>query len=429
MRAARSRGPLGLLLLMLLGGPAGAEPPLREGEAVTLARCLRLAADNAPLVQAQAARLRAAQGGLTQAGTLPNPVASYTAQDLGTPVLLHQAQLGFPLLAGLLRGPATRAARAGVQEAQAQVAEEQRLLRLRVGSAFHDLLLAERLADIEEDGARAAAAFVAGTRSRQRDGDAGPLDVVRAEAEALEAQRLAERAARQRDLGRLALSLVLGAPAPVLVHPASEPPDARPSTEQALPPAALALCDSQGPLPEELRALALAGRPDLLAARAALARALAQEALAARRAVPLHEVVVAVGARVSALQVGGVVQVALPLPFFDRQQGPRQQSAAQVEAARAGLLAAERQADLELRSALLDWRGARRALVAQARPLVAAREAARAAARRQLEAGVAGLVDVLLAERDLLAARRALAQAQRDVAVAAWLFALALGDG
>ena len=120
--------------LLAHAGPARAtEPP----GPLTLAACLRLAEHNAPVVQAQAARLQAAAGALALARTAPNPVASYTAQDLGTPALLHQAQLAYPLFFGVARAPAVRAARVGQAEAEALVAEDLRRLHLAMGRAYY----------------------------------------------------------------------------------------------------------------------------------------------------------------------------------------------------------------------------------------------------------------------------------------------------
>ena len=267
----------------------------------------------------------------------------------------------------------------------------------------------------------AAAAFTSGMRSRQRDGDASPMDVVRAQAEELEARRLSEAAERRRALQGLALAVVLGAerPAPVQLAPAAGDPE-------VLPPAARALAEADGDAPPGLVADALAGRPDLRAARALLRRSEEEAAAEARRMVPLQDVLVGVGVRATHGQVGGVVQVAAPVPLFDRNQGRRQGAEARVVAARAALRDAEQRAALEIESARVELRGARRALRDHVRPLVAAREAAREATQRQFRAGVVGLIDLLTAERDLLAARRALAQAERDAAAAAWSLVQAL---
>ena len=185
---------------------------------------------------------------------------------------------------------------------------------------------------------------------------------------------------------------------------------------------------------EELRMLAVASRPDIRQARASVVRAEEAQQLELRRTLPLSEVQLSVAARETdpggpspAPQVAALVAVSAPIPTFDQNAGNRMRARAQADAARAQLIRVERAAALEVGAAWLDWQRAREALEKFARPAVTAREQALDGTRRLLTAGLAGLLDVIAAQRDLLASRRALAQAERDAAVAAWRLGMAAG--
>lgn len=398
--------------------PASADPPRWADEPLGLEQCIDHALHDAPTEQRLQARLRAAESLLIQARTVPNPVFSYTAQDLGLqtpsgPALLHQQLISYPILIAYLRTQEASVARAAMAQTAAQTDEERRQLRLAVGRAYYDAILSARLAALEEQAVAIAAEFVAQTRRRVQHGDTGSHDVGRAQAEELDARRLAEQASRRRDLDRLALSLLLGTEAPFLVRLREPDVEANPDPVPAL---------------EQLLARARSARPDLRAAQAELRRAGEQQRLEARRSIPLAEVQLIGGVRVTATGIGGVLAVGVPLPLFDHNAGPRASAAAQVSAARAALSLVERQLAFDLISAVRELEGARDALLRFARPLVSLRQTTLVGARRLFAEGLTPLLEVIAAQRDLTAAQRALAQAERDAALAAFRLRIGLGD-
>lgn len=403
-----------------------AETPSWAAQPLDLDQCIERALKDAPTDQTLRARVRSAEALLIQAHTAPNPVFSYTAQDIGLqtpigPALLHQHVLSYPILIAYLRTQEANVARAAIAQVTAQTDEDRRQIRLNVGRAYYDARLSTRLAALEEQAVAVAAELVAQTQRRVQHGDTGSYDVGRAQAEELDARRVAELAARRRDLDRLALSVLLGAGTPFLV-PLRERDPEPPSSEMP----AVALSNPAGDLPA-LLALAREARPDLRAARSLLQRATEQQRLEARRAVPLADLQLAAGVRLTATGVGGLIAVSTPLPLFDHNAGPRASAAAQVIAARSALAISERQLALDLATALRDLNGARDALTRLARPLVRLRESALIGARRLLTEGMVSLIDVVTAQRDLIAAQRALAQAERDVSFASFRLRVALG--
>jgi outer membrane protein TolC len=246
-----------------------------------------------------------------------------------------------------------------------------------------------------------------------RHGDTGRYEVDRARAEELEARRLAELALRRSDLDRLSLSLLLGADPPFPVR---------------LREYALSAGPDHAPDPESLLERARALRPDLRAARAAVQRALDQRGLEARRAFPLADWQLTGGVRVTSAGVGGLLAVGGPLPLFDHNGGARTAAAAQALSARAVLTLLERQLALDLTSAARDLEGAADALRRFARPQVVLREATLRGARRLLAEGVATPLEVITAQRDLVAAQRVLAQVEHDLSAAAFRLRIAQGE-
>jgi outer membrane protein TolC len=367
--------------------------------------------------------VRAAEALIIQARTLPNPVFTYTAQDLGLktpvgPALLHQLTLSVPILIAYLRTQEARVARAALEQAAAQADEDRRQLRLLVGRAYYDARLSTRLAALEEQAIAVAAELVAQTRRRMHHGDVGSYDVGRAQAEELDARRQAEHAARRRDLDLLALSVILGAEAPFRVNLRDQDAESLEpiggSPDLSIPSAAL----------ERARA----ARPDLRAARAQLQRAAELQKFEARRTLPLAELQLVGGARLTETGVGGLIAFSVPLPLFDHNAGPRAAAAAQSDSARANLALTERQLALDLAAAQRELQGARDALLQYVRPLVDLRASSLLGARRLFGEGMLSLLDVIAAQRELLAAHRALAQAERDASLAAFRLRIARGE-
>ena len=398
---------------------------------LSLEACVKLAQQSTPQQLAERARLLDADGQLKQARTLANPTLSYVAQDLGLqnqggPLLLHQAQLGFSPLLALLRVQESQAASAGRQRTIAANQDDQRQLKRAVGRAFYDLLLAQQVAAIDAQAVQVAAALLEQNSRRQNNGELGALEVLRARAEELEAQRSAQLSARQHLQLQLAFSLLLGAATPQRVRLldedvdiASQPPLGLPAELQA------ALAAEHADASRLLLQRAQNRRPDLQQASAELKQAEELQHLAALRTIPFVDLQLTGGVRVSTAGVGGLVGISAPLPLLDFNQGPRLRAQAQVLAARAAYVRVDRQVRLEIESSYVDWQQTRHALQHFAQPVVDARAQIVRANQQQLIEGVASVLDVILAQRELLAAQKVRAQVIHDAQVARWQLAVA----
>lgn len=426
-------------LLWPLDRAAAAGADRDVSRVLSLEDCIRLAESSPPVIWSQRAQHIEAEARVEQARALPNPSFSYVAQDLGLqstsgPLLLHQVMVGFAPLAALLRIQESRAACAGRAQALAAAREDLRLLRTAVGQTFYDLRLRRKLHQAEQDSARLADQTVSDVLIRKRNGEASGLDVVRAQAEALDAHRTAVRSEHQLVLAELAFSILLGATSPQRIQLVNEGPDISTDADiTAALPAPLAAELTQVPAHNpQARIAALIRfaqrhRPALQRIAAEQLQATEQRRLSTLQALPLADVQLAAGIRSSGLGIGGVVALSGSLPLFDWNLAARHRAEAQGLRAQAQKLEADMQIALEIESLMTEYSQARAQRTQQALPLYQLRSSALAMVRRLFSEGSAPLSDVVQASRDLFAAQRGLAQIERDELVARWRLVVATG--
>lgn len=420
-----------------VGATAQAASPAPEvrtalSQPLSLSQCVQLAEQSEPVVLSQRAQFQEAAALMEQARMLPNPSVSYVAQDLGLqgpggPQLLHQVMVGVAPFAALLRIQEVRAAGAGRSQALAAAQAELQQLRGAVGRAFYELLLLEKLHRVEQAAVGLAAQLVTETQTQKQHGEASGLDVLRAQAELVDAQRGAEWSAHQRELAQRAFSILLGAATPQPIQIVEEDP----ATAAQLPPR-LQQVLAQVPGPDvdagvaALVRAALVHQPTLLQHQAAQRQGAELTRLSTLRTLPLLDLQVAGGVRVAALGVGGVVALTGTLPLLDWNVGPRHRAQAQGLRAQARGLEAERQLALEVERSYRDFLQAHKLQAQRVQPLCELRTRVLAAVRKQFAEGVASLLDVVTAQRDLLAVQRVLHQLERDALVARWRLAVAV---
>lgn len=432
---------LAALVLLCATAPVGAtaqaasaDPEVRAALAqpLSLSQCVQLAEQSEPVLLSQRAQQKEATALMEQARMLPNPSLSYVAQDLGLqgpggPQLLHQVMVGVAPFAALLRIQEVRAASAGRNQAVAAAQAELQQLRGAVGRAFYELQLLEKLHLVEQEAVALATELVTETQTQKQHGEASGLEVLRAQAEQLDAQREAERSAHQLALAQRAFSILLGAATPQPIQILAEDP----ATAEQLPPqlqqllAGVPGSDVEAHVASLVRE-ALSHRPELLQHNAALRQATELTRLLTLRTLPLSDLQVAGGVRFSALGVGGVVALTGTLPLLDWNVGPRHRAQAQGLRAQARGLEAQRQIALEVESSYRDFLQAHKLRVQRGKPLRELRARVLAAVRKQFAEGVVSLLDVVTAHRDFLLAQRTLHQIERDALVARWRLAVAV---
>lgn len=297
------------------------------------------------------------------------------------------------------RGSARLAiAQADVEQAAASAGDLERRLLGRVAVKFVAVLHAGERARVARDSERLAAESARVAERRHAGGDVGPLDTNLA-AVALaraRAETLAAEADREEALGELRIALDLDAAAPLAVR--GELTDE--------PPADL----------ERLLARA-AERADLKMIEAELRRSEAELKLGRAQAWPDVGVSAGYGREEQAdIARGGFT---LTLPVLDRGQATRGAAQARRAALSAALDAARRAAAEEVRVAF-----ERHALLARAVALLDEDAQPRleendAMARRSYEVGQLPLGELLVAQREAIAARLASVDLRRDAVLAA----------
>ncbi|MDZ5645814.1 TolC family protein [Nitrospirillum sp. BR 11828] len=350
-----------------------------------------------PRLKAAQARAGAAQGDVTQAGVLPNPQLSLQTENLagsgpyrGTRAMETTVGLNQLIELGGKRG--SRQAVATAAESRARLdADIVRLDLIRDVRVAHAALLAAtaRRAIVEEQRGLAAETARA-VAARVQSGHDSAIQEDRAATDLRQAEIEAARAAREEAAARRSLELLVGGPVP------------------ALDPAALR---DLGP---PLAAPAAGNNPDVARWRAEVGRSRAAIAVERARAVPD----VTVGAGVRRFNDGRdtalVLGVTIPIPAFDTNRGGIHRAYQESVEAEMELDRATRDQDTALAIARDRVAVARQEAETLARQVVPVAEQAAAATREGYRQGKFPYLDVLDAQRTLLAARLTLVAAYQD---------------
>jgi cobalt-zinc-cadmium efflux system outer membrane protein len=381
---------------------AGPRAPTHRPHLLTLALAVQegLAAD--PRIGADAETLRQAEADVRSASQLPNPSLSvsktlvpfgsaFTPDLPGGPTQLD-FEISYPLdwLVFGKRGAAVTSARAGLEQARAAHDDFVRQRRSEIAVAFVDVLVAARLLDLARQDASDLDRIQAIAQQRVAVGGAAAVEVDRSAVAVLEARReLRQRDAALR-VARATLAATLGRTGE----------DADFEVEGDLDVGTPRGAPDLG----ALASTAEQARPDILARRRAVEKAVADLRLAQRSAWPA---LTARGAYDRQYQESlGFPDASsfglgldLALPLFDRNQGGVSQAAS-----------AQSQRELELRAALLALRAelvqaaaeysvAREALLAEDRAQLETAERLRDRVQKAYELGGRPMLEVLDAQR------------------------------
>ncbi|MFO0981422.1 MAG: TolC family protein [Planctomycetota bacterium] len=377
-----------------------AAQPLRHAD------CVELALGSTQNVAAWRARQLAAEAALRQARAGGNPRFSATWENFALARTASSAGLEqtFSLSAALedwfARAYRVAAAEANVAAESAELATEQRALHARVWQAYDALAAARSRVVLEQQLLATAARQEAAVQRLVAVGLNAPVDVERATAERLETESNLAAAQFEALLQEIAFAFLLGfreAVPLVLAEPMSALSDARIDA---------ARCQIDA---------AVAARPEVAAARSRYEAALANAHLSAARLSLLPTL--SGGYRRSGQDLG-VASVELPLPILDPGSAAQDEGEAALLAAAAHWDDSVRRVHAELSDVIARARGAEDMLQLHARPLAERRQRLLEASERLFEAGEVTYDAVLLAQRDEIAARVALLEAQAQAATA-----------
>ena len=384
--------PACLALAALATGAVAAEP-------LTLERALGLAEQSSPRLRAAAAQVEGARAGVNTARAFPNPTVSAGGGRVNARVPdalsggLSALGVEQPIDLPSVREPRIRAAESG-QEAAALAREEVRLqVRADVRRAFYEVLRRESELDLATETERLLDGIRRRVAVRVEVGESPRLEVIRAEAEVATAANAVATARLRLAQAKTVLRTVVGLP-----------PGAELSVEGE------AVAPPPPPGLDALREEVLARYPGVAQARAEVTRAEAR--LATERALRVPQPTLVADVLQGPETRDAVLGIRVPIPLFDRRQGPIGEAAAAVGAAAAD--AERRRLDLiaALENAYNRYRVATEQIAAFEGGLLRQAEAALRVAESAYRFGERGFIEVLDAQRvlrqvrtDFLAAR------------------------
>ncbi|MBO9687584.1 MAG: TolC family protein [Mitsuaria chitosanitabida] len=376
---------------------AGASASAVSG--LTLSAAIETALGQNPTLRAFGHELDASDGAVRQAGLIPNPSLSLSAEDTRKDTRTTSMTLSQTIELG-----GKRSARVALAERERDLAaldlETQRAeVRAATIQAFFDVLIAQERVEVARESLEIAGSGASAVSRRVTAGKVSPVEETRARV-AESAARIELRQAQADQRAALqALIAVMGA-APDSIARVDGSADAMPAF-----PEGAALGDR------------LERAPALRRARMDVQRAEAAFQLERARGVP--DVTVGLGAQ-RAPDMGRtqpLISVSIPIPLFDRNQGAQMQAMRKREAAAALAQAQAQRLRAEVLQAVDQLEARADEVEALRRDVLPGARGAYEAARRGFELGKFGFLDVLDAQRTWLQARgqyvNALSQAHR----------------
>jgi cobalt-zinc-cadmium efflux system outer membrane protein len=318
-----------------------APSPVRS--ALTLEEALNSALTAHPLIQAARARVDAARGNRRTAGTLPNPVATYSVEDTAFPgqgpitrlETERSAYFTYPLESFFQRQPRMERADWAIQEAEGEVVGAHRRVAREVTRAFYKVALAQVAVTVAQESRVAVDRLVEYLRARVSQGASPEAELIRAEVER-------DQTATEVTLAEVELVRARAELQPLLGD-ASRSLD---SLEVSVPESSTSV-----PEPPALEAFMqhASARPELVSARARVAGA--QAALAHERKLVVREVGASFGVKRTSGVNSMIAGVNLSVPLFDTNSGEVGRATAQRIAAEQELAWAERAVAAEVSAA------------------------------------------------------------------------------
>ncbi|HCV76895.1 MULTISPECIES: TolC family protein [Pseudomonas] len=380
--------------LLLAGGSA-------QASALTLEQALAQALRDNPDYLAARQETAAAAGARQQAGLLPNPELAFEVEDTRSASQTRSITLTQPFELG-----GKRAARVAVAEANAGVVDadleaRRYALRADIIQGFYELLLAEEAVRLAKQSQALAQRSLDSSGAQIRAGKLSPVSGTRAEVEQVTQRLELRRALQQRDNARVSLARQLGVSVIELGEPVGD-------------------LDRLPEPPGEARLLqAIRQTPAMLKARQQVAAGDADVDLQRSQRYP--DVRVSLGSQYDELEGERVnlVGFSLPLPLFDRNQGNLLAASSRADQARDLQRATELQIQAETLQALRDWRSAAADVDDLRNRVMPAGQRTVDDLTRGFSLGRFAQLDVLEAQRALIAARGQYLLAQR-AQIAAW---------
>lgn len=380
-----------LLALLLLALPSLA---LAQEPVLTLESALQTARDNNPELAAARWGIDIAEGERRQAGVLPNPQLSWEVEDTrkGSQTTTVGVSQLFEL--GGKRGARLNVAGRDAELAALELERQRNVLRAEVIAAFQAAAQAQEGLQLAEQSLRLSERALQVVQGRVRAGSASPVEATRAQVQLSEVRLEQGRAEQALTVAYQQLAAVTGA-----ARVQFSRVDGGLQANNDIPSRTLLL--------DRLEQTA-----DLRLARLQIDQREAALGLARSQRIP--DLTVSVGSQYSETDREriNVVGLSVPIPLFDRNQGNVLAAARRADQARDQRNGAELRLRSEVVQALAQWSTAASEVQTFDRSILPSAQQALDAATRGFERGKFAFLDVLDAQRTLVAARLQYLQAQ-----------------
>jgi cobalt-zinc-cadmium efflux system outer membrane protein len=361
--------------------------PLALADSLSLPQAIATALEHNPDMAAARQEIGIAEGARRQAGLIPNPELSWEVEDTRRDTSTTTVTLSQPLELGGKRGARIEVARVGQDLAQMTLEQQVNNLRADVVQAFYSALRAQTGVELARQSLDLTERGLQVVEGRVRAGTSSPVEATRAQVQLAEARLQLSRAQSEKSNAYRQLAQITGSAVDTV-----DRLDA-PSLSPGQPPA------------DDL----LLGRLDQTAElRQALARIDQNDAaLGSEKAQRIPDLTVSLGSQYDRLERErvNVVGLSLPLPLFDRNQGNVLAAARRADQARDLRNATELRLRSETRTALNQWGTAMQEVASYDSTILPAARQAVDTATRGFERGKFGFIEVLDAQRTLIAAR------------------------
>ncbi|MFZ5960208.1 TolC family protein [Pseudomonas knackmussii] len=372
--------------------------PSLQARTLGFDEALRSAYASNPELSAAGRAIGIAEGERQQAGLLPNPTLSWDTEDTRADSAITSLSLSQPIELGGKRGARVAVAERGQEIAAVELEIRRNTLRAELLEAFQAAWRAQERVRLGDLSAALAQRGLSAAEARVRAGKSAPLEATRAQVQLSEVRLELQRARVERDDIYRVLASLMG---------------------QAEPDFAEVGRAESTPVPEPMPLLQrLDDTAEMRLARLQIDQRDASVNLARTQRVPDLDVTLGSQYDRVARERVNLVGLSMPLPLFDRNQGNLLAETRRADQARDLRNASELRLRRETRQAIDLWRTAQDEVrTLRDSQLPAARQAVDSATRG-FEMGKFGFLEVLDAQRTLLAVRDQYLQALARLAEA-----------
>ncbi|MBI6611986.1 TolC family protein [Pseudomonas simiae] len=358
-----------------------------QAQTLTLDSALQTAFANNPDLAAAQWEIDIAQGGRQQAGLIPNPVASWDVEDTRRDHRTTSIKISQALELGGKRGARIDVA-SRVQDAAALTLEQRRnSLRAEVIDNYYGALRAQERLDLAQRSMTLAERGLVVANGRVTAGKASPVEATRAQVQLSEIRLERDRAQMGLTDAYRRLAASTGSAAPNFQAVATRNPStlAVPSATQLL--------------------ARLEQTAELRLAELSILQYEASIGLEKAQRIPDLDVSIGSQYDASVRERVNLVGVSMPIPLFNRNQGNVLAATRRADQARDLRNATELRLRTETRQAVDLWQSANTEVRVFNQQILPAAQSAVDSATRGFEMGKFSFLDVLDAQRTLIAAR------------------------